>query len=329
MKKYCFLSIVVLLLAACTSTPSFDNSSSDYSFDSSSSNHSTTSFEFDNKYAKGELAFTYSANEHSSKLNDGLEIIVEQLKNHKIVYKRISSEYYLYFDEDAINIEKWQLSNVFVGDIDCDGSLDVCINLEQSGSSYHYYRILFYCFKTKSIIYEVNRKVDGESWNYYILKTNEEDELIIEEYDNKKFVSIYPLKYGRFVNNHNQEISLEWKDYSFKVYNIEPYLSNATANNTKTNVDGKWGFTVSKDASYYLLVFADLVGDINDTFEHYRERNYFDFSYDENYVNQFSIAIVAMDYVYVEYSVEFNKVGTTTMTFSMANYSVTVEFIIK
>ena len=329
MKKVCYFFIAALFLVACASTPSFENSSYDYSFASSSNNPSATSFEFDSKYAKGELAFAYNTKGHSSQLSDGLEIEIEQLKNHRILYKRMSSQYYFYFDEDEINIERWQLNNVFVGDIDCDGSSDICINLEQSGSSYHYYRILVYSFEKKNIIYEINKKVEAESWNYYILKTNEEDDLIVEDYDSKKYVSIYPLKYGRFLNNHIQEISLEWKDYSFRVYNIEPYLSDSTAGNTKTHVDGKWGFTVSKDTSYDLLVFADLVGDINDTFEQYRENNYFDVSYDESFISQFSIALVAGNYVYTQYSVTFSKTGTTTMTFSMAGYSVSIEFIIN
>ena len=92
MKKLYFLSLAALLLAACASNPS--------------SNASSTGF--DGKYAKGELIYTFEQKTPASHENEEIEITVEQLKDHKLIYKidRENNDRYLKLDDYEMNLNK-------------------------------------------------------------------------------------------------------------------------------------------------------------------------------------------------------------------------------
>ena len=213
--------------------------------------------------------------------------------------------------------------------IDCDSSLDVCVNLQQSGSSGIKKRVVIYSLKKKNVIYEANENYSEASFDSYELKVNEEEELIVEQYDKKKNVSSYPLKYGRFLNNYNQEMSLEWANYDLKVYNIEPDMTDSAVQKTRTRVNGKWAFTVSKDTSYNLMVYADLVGDFNERFNEYRDANFYALSYKADFYSQLEAIERGGNYVYTTYAITFSKTGTTELIFTMLGYSEAIIFTVQ
>ena len=321
MNKSYFLSLVALLLTGCAGNPSSNGSSLNPS----------SSTGFDGKYSKGELVYTFEQKTPVSHENEEIEITVEQLKDHKLTYKidRENNDHYLKFDDYEMNLNKFALINAFVGDIDCDSSLDVCVNLKLSASSGIKKRVVIYSLKKKSIIYEANENYSEASFDSYELKVNEEKELIVEQYDKKKNVSIYPLKYGRFLNNYNQEMSLEWANYDLKVYNIEPDMTDPATQKTRTRINGKWGFTVSKDTSYSLMVFADLVGDFNERFNEYHDANFFALSYKADFYSQLEAVERGGNYVYTRYAITFSKTGTTELIFTMLGYSEAVIFTVQ
>ena len=315
MKKLYFLSLAALLLTACASNPS--------------SNASSTGF--DGKYAKGELIYTFEQKTPASHENEEIEITVEQLKDHKLIYKidRENNDRYLKLDDYEMNLNKYALNNVFVSDIDCDSSLDVCVNLQQSGSSDIKKRVAIYSLKKKNVIYEANENYSEASFDSYELKVNEEKELIVEQYNKNKNVSIYPLKYGRFLNNYNQEMSLEWANYDLKVYSIEPNMTDSATQKTRTRVNGKWAFTVSRDTSYNLMVYADLVGDFNERFNEYRDANFYTLSYKADFYSQLEAIDRGGNYVYTTYAITFSKTGTTELIFTMLGYSEAIIFTVQ
>ena len=316
MKKF-ILPIIAILLTGCASS------------NPSTSSSTASSFNANGKYARGELVYTYDSSNRVLNLEKGIDIVINQLSDHKIVYKADQDNNRCFeFDETTVDVEKWALVDVYISDIDCDNVIDLGVNLRKSGSSDIKNRALFYSFAKKTVIYEVNENYNEATFDSYVLNVNEEKELIIEQYDKKKFVSIYPLKYGRFLNNQKQEMSLEWATYDFRIYNIEPYMTNSVVEKTKTHIDGRWGYTVSKDVSYTLSVYADAVGDINDLFNQYREGNFFEVSYSKDFVSQLEVTERGGDHIYTTYTISFGQTGTTEVFFTMAHYSVSVKFTI-